>query len=86
MATDYEQSSKVTRSRERMRAAGLRPVQFWVPDTRLASFAADLRRQCLELNGAPSEAEVLGFSEEAAGQFRVGRDAARGPGRGIASR
>jgi hypothetical protein len=68
MATDYEQSSKVTRSRERMRAAGLRPVQFWVPDTRLASFAADLRRQCLELNGAASEAEVLGFTEEAAGQ------------------
>jgi hypothetical protein len=68
MATDNEQSSKVTRSRERMRAAGLRPVQFWVPDTRLASFAADLRRQCLELNGAASEAEVLGFTEEAAGQ------------------
>jgi hypothetical protein len=51
-----------------MRAAGLRPVQFWVPDTRLASFAADLRRQCLELNGAASEAEALGFTEEAAGQ------------------
>ncbi len=68
MTTVNEPSSKVTRSRERMRAAGLRPVQFWVPDTRLASFAADLRRQCLELNGAPSEAEVLGFSEEAAGQ------------------
>ncbi|GDX58346.1 hypothetical protein LBMAG30_25090 [Comamonadaceae bacterium] len=67
MATDDEQSSKVTRSRERMRA-GLRPVQFWVPDTRLASFAADLRRQCLELNGAASEAEVLGLTEEAAGQ------------------
>ena len=47
MATEYEQSGKVARSRERMRAAGLRPVQFWVPDTRLASFAADLRRQCL---------------------------------------
>jgi hypothetical protein len=31
---------KVTRSRERMRAAGLRPVQFWVPDTRLPGYAA----------------------------------------------
>ena len=68
MTTANEPSSKVTRSRERMRAAGLRPVQFWVPDTRLASFAADLRRQCLELNGAASEAEALGFTEEAAGQ------------------
>jgi Protein of unknown function (DUF3018) len=68
MTTVNEPSSKVARSRERMRAAGLRPVQFWVPDTRLASFATDLRRQCQELNGAPSEAEVLGFSEEAAGQ------------------
>ena len=37
--------SKVARSRERMRAAGLRPVQFWVPDTRLEAFAADVRSQ-----------------------------------------
>jgi len=28
-----------------MRAAGLRPVQIWVPDTRRPDFAAECRRQ-----------------------------------------
>ena len=31
--------------RQRMRAAGLRPVQIWVPDTRLPDFAETCRRQ-----------------------------------------
>jgi hypothetical protein len=31
--------------RQRMRAAGLRPVQIWVPDTRSPGFAAKCRQQ-----------------------------------------
>ncbi|MYK89884.1 MAG: DUF3018 family protein, partial [Acidobacteria bacterium] len=31
--------------RERMRAGGFRPVQFWVPDTRTAAFRAEAHRQ-----------------------------------------
>ena len=31
--------------RQRMRAAGLLPVQIWVPDTRIADFAETCRRQ-----------------------------------------
>lgn len=31
--------------RKRKRAAGLRPVQIWVPDTSTAEFAAEARRQ-----------------------------------------
>ncbi len=62
-------SNKVARSRDRMRAAGLRPVQFWVPDTRLTSFAADLREQCLAIKGDAQEADVMGFTEEAMGQI-----------------
>ncbi len=31
--------------RQRMRAAGLRPVQIWVPDTRSPDFAETCRRQ-----------------------------------------
>ena len=38
---------KVRGYRERMRARGLRPVQIWVPDTRLAGFADEARRQSL---------------------------------------
>lgn len=40
--TDAE---RVRRRRDRLRAAGLRPVQLWVPDTRLPGFAAECARQ-----------------------------------------
>ncbi|MGB4674162.1 MAG: antitoxin MazE family protein [Azovibrio sp.] len=64
MASSHE--SKVARHRERRRAAGLRPVQFWVPDTRSPEFAAQVRKQCQSLKNDPTEAEVLRFTEEAA--------------------
>jgi hypothetical protein len=35
----------VQRYRERMKRAGLRLVQFWVPDTRARGFAEECRRQ-----------------------------------------
>jgi mRNA interferase MazF len=35
------------RYRESLCAAGLRPVQLWLPDTRRVDFAADCRNQCL---------------------------------------
>lgn len=60
-------AQKVTRSRERMRAAGLRPVQFWVLDTRQQAFALELQRQCQALRGDSAEANVLHFTEAAAG-------------------
>lgn len=33
------------RYRDRLRAAGLRPVQLWVPDTRSPAFVKEFRRQ-----------------------------------------
>jgi Antitoxin MazE-like len=36
---------RVARHRERLRAAGLRPLQVWVPDTTRRGFAASARRQ-----------------------------------------
>ena len=39
-------AERVRRRRDKMRAAGLRPVQIWVPDTRSPGFAAECRRQC----------------------------------------
>lgn len=59
---------KVARSRERKRAAGLRPVQFWVPDTRQDSYATELRMQCLALKGDLDEAQATAFAEAAAQQ------------------
>jgi hypothetical protein len=39
-------NQRVTRRREKLRAAGLRPIQIWVPDTRAPGFAAECARQC----------------------------------------
>jgi Protein of unknown function (DUF3018) len=44
MAKSPQQRS-VEQYRARMRKAGLRLVQFWVPDTRAPGFAAECRRQ-----------------------------------------
>ena len=38
---------RVSRHREKLRHAGLRPVQIWVPDTRKPGFAEECRRQSL---------------------------------------
>jgi hypothetical protein len=39
-------AERVKRRRDKMRAAGLRPVQIWLPDASVAGFAAECRRQC----------------------------------------
>lgn len=44
----------------------MRTVQFWVPDTRSATFAAGVRMQCLSLKGEAHEAEAMHFAEEVA--------------------
>ncbi|MCW5255866.1 DUF3018 family protein [Verminephrobacter aporrectodeae subsp. tuberculatae] len=66
MPSIRESTDKVARHRERMRAAGLRPVQFWVPDTRSPEFVAQVRQQCQSLRGDPAEADILRLTEEAA--------------------
>lgn len=38
-------SERVQKRRDHLRAAGLRPVQIWVPDTRRSGFAEECRRQ-----------------------------------------
>ena len=38
-------SERVQKRRDALRAAGLRPVQIWVPDTRRQGFAEECRRQ-----------------------------------------
>ncbi len=51
-------AERVRRRRDKMRAAGLRPIQIWVPDTRASHFAAECRRQCELLAQAEKTAEV----------------------------
>ena len=40
-------AERVQKHRAGLRAAGLRPVQIWVPDTRREDFAQECRRQSL---------------------------------------
>jgi hypothetical protein len=46
MGSQSTGSQRVQRRRDKLRAAGLRPVQIWVPDTRAPGFAEECRRQC----------------------------------------
>lgn len=66
MPSIREPANKMARYREQLRAAGMRPVQFWVPDIRIPEFAAKIRRQCQSLKNDPAETDVLHFTEEAA--------------------
>jgi hypothetical protein len=45
MAKPASISQRVRKRRDALRAAGLRPVQIWVPDTRQPGFADECRRQ-----------------------------------------
>ena len=57
---------RVRKRREALRAAGLRPVQIWVPDTRAPGFVEEARRQCLLVQNDPQEKETLEWLENAA--------------------
>ena len=49
----------VERYRARMRRAGFRLVQLWVPDSRAPRFAAECRRQSKLAARHPHETEIL---------------------------
>lgn len=52
---------KVRNHRARMRAKGMKLVQFWVPDTSSPEFRAEARRQSLAAANSPTEAEDQAF-------------------------
>ena len=57
---------RVKHYRDKLQAAGLRPLQIWVPDTRRPGFAAECRRQSLALQDDPAERALHGWLEEVA--------------------
>jgi len=59
-------AARVRKHRLALRAAGLRPVQIWVPDTRRRGFAAECRRQSLSLRDDSHEAETLEWLDRVA--------------------
>ena len=59
-------SDRVQKHRAGLRAAGLRPVQIWVPDIRRPGFAEDCRRQSLLVAAADGgDAELMAFMDAA---------------------
>ncbi len=57
MSEPMSRAERVARRRAKLRAAGLRPVQFWVPDTRSAEFAAECRRQSARIRESERAAD-----------------------------
>lgn len=48
-------ATRVQQHRDRLRRAGLRPIQIWVPDTRSVSFLAECRKQSLLVASADKD-------------------------------
>jgi hypothetical protein len=59
-------ADRVNKHRAALRAAGLRPVQIWVPDTRSPGFAEECRRQSRLLRDDPQEQEMMEWLAEIA--------------------
>ncbi len=59
-------ADKMRAYRARLRAAGLRPLQIWVPDTRTPRLAKQARRQSLLASSKTSEQEVAAFIDDVA--------------------
>jgi hypothetical protein len=59
-------AARVRKHRAALRAAGLRPIQIWVPDVRSKHFAAQARRQSRAIARSAMEQEDLAFIESIA--------------------
>jgi hypothetical protein len=57
---------RVRKHREQLRAEGLKLVQLWVPDTRLASFRRKCELESLSLASDPLEADTLAWIADVA--------------------
>ena len=60
-----EPTGKTRRKRAHLRAAGLRPVQIWVPDERLPSVRDAARRRSMLASRSANEREELDFLDAA---------------------
>jgi len=61
-----EVTTRVRKHRDQLRAAGLKLVQIWVPDTRSIDFRQKCTQECLSLAADPQEAETLAWIDEVA--------------------
>lgn len=73
MSTTSPSAEKVRNHRARMRAKGLRLVQYWLPDVTTPEFKAEAHRQSLAIAQSPSEADDQAFVD-AISEFKFGND------------
>ena len=50
-------AQRVQRRRDKLKAAGLRPVQIWVPNTRAPGFAQECARQSRVIQAAEGQGD-----------------------------
>jgi hypothetical protein len=56
-------AQKMRQYRNRMKAAGLRPIQLWVPDVRSRKIVEEVRKQSIRVSSDPREGTVMDFVE-----------------------
>ncbi|MBB1125352.1 antitoxin MazE family protein [Thiospirillum jenense] len=56
-------STRLKQRHAALRAAGLRPIQLWLPNTRRAGFAEECRRQSLLLQTDAHEHDTIAWLE-----------------------
>ncbi len=59
-------SQRVQKHRDSLRAAGMRLVQIWVPDTKREGFALECKRQSLLLANDPHEVDAQNWAQAVA--------------------
>jgi hypothetical protein len=59
------QSIKMRRYRQKLRASGLRPIQLWLPDTRSKAIVDEVRKQSLHVSSDSRETMIMNFIEGA---------------------
>lgn len=52
---------RVKKHRDHLRALGFRPIQIWVPDTRIKGFMEECKRQSMLVKNDPQEKEILNW-------------------------
>ncbi|MDB5620024.1 antitoxin MazE family protein [Tardiphaga sp.] len=57
-------AGRVRKHRDKMKAAGLKPVTIWVPDLNAPGYREEIRRQCLILKNDPQEPRILAEIEQ----------------------
>jgi hypothetical protein len=61
MAETSSSAGRVQRRRDKLRAAGLRPLQIWVPDTRAPGFTQECARQSRLIRDAEASGDDAWF-------------------------